>query len=58
MSNEMDRANAALREARHDYETAESNLAVARAKLTRAQRWADGVFRKMVERSHQEIDNG
>lgn len=46
---EMDRANEALREARADYDAAESNLAVARAKLTRAQRTADGVFRRLAQ---------
>lgn len=50
---EMDRANEALREARADYEAAETNLAIARANLTRAQRRADGLFRLMAERSPQ-----
>lgn len=38
MTPEMDRAGEALREARNNYDSAEHNLAVARANLNRAER--------------------
>lgn len=49
MSPEMERAACELAEARASYKSAEHNLAVARANLTRAERNVDRVWRGLMD---------